>query len=132
MPEWVIEKMKSALQDKGLNPKNANILVLGVAYKKNVDDLREAPALDIIEKLLAQDMCVDYHDPFLPALPKTRKYNLKLDSIDLTLENVKKYDCILLITDHDNVDYELLIESGKLIIDTRGRLRGDYKNVIPA
>ena len=132
MPEWVIEKMKSALNDKGLNPKNANILVLGVAYKKNVDDLREAPALDIIEKLLAQDMCVDYHDPFLPTLPKTRKYDLKLDSIDLTLENVKKYDCILLITDHDNVDYELLIESGKLIIDTRGRLRGDYKNVIPA
>ena len=132
MPEWVIEKMKSALNDKGLNPKNATILVLGVAYKKNVDDLRESPALDIIEKLLDQDMCVDYHDPFLPSLPKTRKYNLKLDSIDLTLENVKKYDCILLITDHDNVDYELLIESGKLIIDTRGRLRGDYKNVIPA
>jgi len=132
MPEWVIEKMKSALNDKGLNPKNATILVLGVAYKKNVDDLRESPALDIIEKLLDQDMCVDYHDPFLPSLPKTRKYNLKLDSIDLTLENVKKYDCILLITDHDNVDYNLLLESGKLIIDTRGRLRGDYKNVIPA
>lgn len=132
MPEWVIDKMKSALQDRGLNPKNANILVLGVAYKKNVDDLRESPALDIIEKLLDQDMHVDYHDPFLPSLPKTRKYNLKLDSIDLTAENVKKYDCILLITDHDNVDYNLLIESGTMIIDTRGRLRGNYKNVIPA
>ncbi len=77
-------------------------------------------------------MHVDYHDPYLPSLPKTRKYNFKLDSIDLTAENVSKYDCILLITDHDNVDYNLLIESGTLIIDTRGRLRGDYKNVIPA
>ena len=124
--------MKSALQDRGLNPKNATILVLGVAYKKNVDDLRESPALDIIEKLLVQDMFVDYHDPFLPSLPKTRKYNLKLDSIDLTAENVKKYDCILLITDHDNVDYDLLTKSHTLIIDTRGRLRGNYKNVIPA
>jgi UDP-N-acetyl-D-glucosamine dehydrogenase len=132
MPEWVIEKMKLALLDKGMNLKNVNILVLGVAYKKNVDDLREAPALDIIEKLLDQDMHVDYHDPFLPSLPKTRKYNLKLDSIDLTAKNIKKYDCILLITDHDNVDYNLLIESGTLIVDTRGRLRGDYKNVISA
>jgi UDP-N-acetyl-D-glucosamine dehydrogenase len=132
MPEWVIEKMKSALNDKGLNPKNATILVLGVAYKKNVYHILDSHAMEIIEKLLDQDMCVDYHDPFLPSIPKTRKYNLKLDSIDLTLENVKKYDCILLITDHDNVDYNLLLESGKLIIDTRGRLRGDYKNVIPA
>ena len=132
MSEWVIDKMKSALQDRGLNPKNATILVLGVAYKKNVDDLRESPALDIIEKLLVQDMFVDYHDPFLPSLPKTRKYDLKLNSIELTAEYLQKIDCILLITDHDNIDYNLLIDSGKLIIDTRGRLRGNYKNVIPA
>ena len=132
MPEWVIDKMKSSLRERGVDPKNANILVLGVAYKKNVDDLREAPALDIIERLLDEDMHVDYHDPFLPSLSKTRKYNLKLDSIDLTTESLQKYDCILLITDHDNVDYDLLIESGTLIIDTRGRLRGNYKNVISA
>ena len=132
MPEWVIDKMKSSLRERGVDPKNANILVLGVAYKKNVDDLREAPALDIIEKLLDENMHVDYHDPFLPSLPKTRKYNLKLDSIDLTAESLQKYDCILLITDHDNIDYDLLIESGTLIVDTRGRLRGNYKNVITA
>ena len=132
MPEWVIEKMKSALLDRGLNLKNANILVLGVAYKKNVDDLRESPALDIIENLLHDNMRVDYHDPYLPKLPATRKHNLQLSSIELTAENVSKYDCILLITDHDNVDYNLLLNSGKLIIDSRGRLRGAYENVITA
>ena len=132
MPEWVIDKMKSVMNERGLDLQNAKILVLGVAYKKNVDDLREAPALEIIENLLHDNMRVDYHDPYLPKLPATRKHNLQLSSIELTAENVSKYDCILLITDHDNVDYNLLIESGTLIIDTRGRLRGDYKNVIPA
>ena len=70
MPEWVIEKMKSVMKERGLDLQNANILVLGVAYKKNVDDLREAPALDIIKKLLDQDMHVDYHDPYYPHCQK--------------------------------------------------------------
>jgi UDP-N-acetyl-D-glucosamine dehydrogenase len=132
MPEWVIDKMKSVMNERGLDLQNAKILVLGVAYKKNVDDLREAPALEIIENLLHDNMRVDYHDPYLPKLPATRKHNLQLSSIELTAENVSKYDCILLITDHDNVDYNLLLNSGKLIIDSRGRLRGAYENVITA
>jgi len=91
-----------------------------LAYKKNIDDIREAPSLSIIDILMKKGAHVQYSDPYLPIVPKTRKYNFDMESINLTVENIYSFDVIILSTDHDNFDYNLLKERSKLIVDTRG------------
>ena len=120
MPNYVVQKVDEALSTVSKFIKNSKILVLGLAYKKNIDDIREAPSLSIIDILMKKGAHVQYSDPYLPIVPKTRKYNFDMESINLTVENIYSFDVIILSTDHDNFDYNLLKERSKLIVDTRG------------
>lgn len=121
MPDFVVRVTIDSLNDFEKSLNKSKILILGVAYKKNVEDIRESPALRIIELLLRKGSEVSYFDPYVKSLPKTRKYNFKLSSIDSGLANLNKYDAVILITDHDLFDYDLIKNKSKLIIDTRGR-----------
>ena len=98
------------LNEDGKPMKNAKILVLGLAYKKDVDDARETPAFKVIEILADRGARVDYNDPFIPNAPVTRKYQLNRKSIDLTPENLKGYDCVVITTDHSSYDPEFLVK----------------------
>lgn len=119
MPYYVVEKAADALnkQKKSLN--GSKVLILGAAYKKDIDDMRESPSLKLIELLSEHGAEVDYNDPYVSKLPKTRKYNYDLNSVDITKGNLAKYDLILLSTDHTNYDYHFINEHSKLILDTR-------------
>jgi len=127
-PYYVVEKAMAALNVSKKSLNGSKVLLMGAAYKKNVDDMRESPSLKLIEILREKGAEVDYNDPYIPALPKTRKYNYKMESVELTAENVAKYDLILLSTDHD--DYkeflEMIYQNAKVILDTRNMFHG-YK-----
>lgn len=131
MPHWVVQKVADALNEHGKAIKSSRILVLGLAYKKNIDDSRESPAVEIMERLQSKGALVDYADPHIPSFPKKRDYHFDLNSIELSLKNIASYDCLVLATDHDCFDYELLQSQAKLIVDTRGRLQRQG-NVVPA
>ena len=121
MPHYVVTQTANALNNHGKPLKNSRVLVLGVSYKKNIDDLRESPSLDIIDLLNRKEAKVEYCDPFFDVLPKTRKFNFNLKRTDLTEENLNKADVVIIATDHDLFDYSLIKRCSKLIIDTRGR-----------
>ena len=101
--------------------KDARILILGAAYKKNIDDLRESPSLKLIELLILKNAVVDYSDPYIAKLPATRKYKFDMSSVELTKENLKNYDVVVLSTDHDSFDYKFILENSDLIVDTRNK-----------
>ncbi len=123
MPNYVVQKVNEALNTVGKSIKGSRILVLGLAYKKNVDDIRESPSLTILDMLINMGADVQYSDPYLLVAPKTRKFNFNLKSVKLTAENIKSFDAVVLSTDHDSFDYDLITRESKLIIDTRGRLK---------
>jgi len=122
MPHYVVSKLRDALDDRFAKVLNGSkILIVGMAYKKNVDDIRESPSLYIFKELLNKKSEVDYFDPYIQFIPENREYP-KLShiySISLTKENLQKYDAVIICTDHDNIDYQLLVDNSKLIIDTR-------------
>lgn len=120
MPYFVIDRLIDALNERGKVLKDCNILLIGIAYKKNVDDLRESPALKIWDILLKKGAKVSYHDPFIPKVPKTRKYKFEAESKPLNEEILKSFDAVIITTDHSLIDYELIKKFAKLIIDTRG------------
>jgi len=122
MPYYVVQKTAKALNDKKKSLKGAKILLLGMAYKPDVDDLRESPALRIMELLIEEGACVDYNDPYVPALPTTRRYKFSKKSVDLTPQNLKSYDTVIITTNHSCYDYDLICEKGNIIIDTRNAL----------
>jgi UDP-N-acetyl-D-glucosamine dehydrogenase len=132
MPEWVVEKVTEALNDHEKSVKGSNILVLGIAYKKNIDDMRESPSAELIKLLLEKGANVSYSDPFVPKFPRMRNYDFELDSKELTEENLASYDCVLVATDHDDFDYDMIQQSSKLVVDTRGRYPGTHHNVVKA
>lgn len=126
MPHHVIERISKAMDarfSRGI--KGARLLLLGLAYKKNVDDTRESPALRLIELLEARGAAVDYHDPFVPRIPPTRHYGpiAGRASVELTADSVASYDAVVVVTDHDAVDYALVVKAAKLVVDTRNALR---------
>ena len=128
MPQYVISKLRDALDERFAKVLNGSkILIVGMAYKKNVDDIRESPALAIFQKLINKKSYVDYFDPYITMIPKMRSYPslLNVFSINLTIDNVLKYDAVIICTDHDNIDYQLLIDNSKLIIDTRNATNND-------
>ena len=127
MPNYVIQKISESLNQNCKSVKLSKILVLGIAYKKNVDDMRESPSLEIIQLLLSKGANVDYCDPFFEEIPPSRKHKFKLKGIELNQTNLMKYDLILLATDHDCFDYELIKKSSALIVDTRGRFKPSAK-----
>ena len=122
MPYHVIEYVGKALNQhkKALN--GSKILVLGVAYKKDIDDLRESPALTIIELLQEQGAVVSYNDPFFPTVGKGRKYDLQMKCAPL--ENLKQYDCALIVTNHSDYDYQRIVRESQLVVDTRNATKG--------
>ena len=123
MPYYVIGRLVRALGGQGKALPGAKVLILGVTYKPNVSDLRESASLKLIELLVAEGAQVAYHDPHVPVLPPTRKYNFELRSVKLTTETVAAYDAILIATNHAAVDYELLRQHARLIVDTRNAMQ---------
>jgi UDP-N-acetyl-D-glucosamine dehydrogenase len=132
MPEWVIEKIAAALNRRSKSLKGSRVLVLGIAYKKNVDDTRESPAVEIMELLREQGADVAYSDPLVPKFPKMREHRFDLTSVALTAESLAGFDAVLLATDHDEFDYGLIGAEAMLLIDTRGRYRKPQDNVVKA
>ena len=132
MPRWVVDKVADALNDRSKAIKGSRILVLGLAYKKNIDDTRESPAVEIMDLLQAKGANVEYSDPHVPVFPQKRDYYFDLKSVLLTSEVVASYDCVILATDHDDFDYEILQKYAQLIVDTRGRMKRKGENVVMA
>ncbi|HHL33387.1 MAG TPA: hypothetical protein ENJ30_03380 [Desulfobulbaceae bacterium] len=126
MPSYVVSRLAGALSrqhKKALN--GSKVLVAGVAYKKNVNDIRESPALEIMELLREEGAVIAFHDPFVPEIPTTREYAAlaEMKSVPWTAEEISRYDAALIVTNHDNIDWEKLVASCSLIIDTRNTLR---------
>jgi UDP-N-acetyl-D-glucosamine dehydrogenase len=107
-------------QKKAIN--GSKILVLGVAYKKDIDDLRESPALTIIELLQKEGAQVSYHDPYFPFVGRGRRYDLQMKCA--SLDNLGQYDCVVIVTDHSDYDYKRIVNDAKLVVDSRNATRG--------
>jgi UDP-N-acetyl-D-glucosamine dehydrogenase len=123
MPLYVVQKVINALNNNVISLKHSKILILGVAYKKDIDDLRESPALEIIEILQEKGAIVNYHDPYCNQIiddGHLKIQNLPLKSIDLNQENISEADAVLILTDHSLVDYSLVLKHSKVLVDTRG------------
>jgi UDP-N-acetyl-D-glucosamine dehydrogenase len=123
MPYFVVDRVMEALNEHGKAMKGSKILVLGIAYKKDVDDARETPAFKVIELLNERGAKVDYNDPFIPVAPVTRKHKLNQRSIELTPENLRAYDCVVITTDHSVYKSDFLVEHAQLIVDTRNLIK---------
>ncbi len=119
MPEHVVVATARALNDRRQCLRDARVLILGVSYKRDIDDLRESPSLRLIELFRERGARVDYHDPYFPALHKMRHYDLKLSSVELTPQTLASYDVVVISTDHSRVDYAWVVKHSKLVIDTR-------------
>ncbi len=120
MPEWVVGKVAEALNTQQKPISGSKILILGIAYKKNVDDMRESPAVEIMQLLQDRGAEIAYSDPHVPVFPKMRKYSFQLESIELNQHTLEAFDCVVLATNHDDIDYVLINEHARLIVDTRG------------
>ena len=120
-PYYVVNRVVEILNSNKKSIKDARILILGAAYKKNIDDLRESPSLKLIELLILKNAVVNYSDPYIAKLPATRKYKFDMSSVELTKENLKNYDVVVLSTDHDSFDYKFILENSNLIVDTRNK-----------
>ena len=121
MPAYVVDKTMNALNEVEKPLKGSKILVLGITYKKNVDDMRESPSVELMELLRDKGADVSYSDPFFPSFPVMRKHTFQLNSVDLSPENISSFDVLILATDHDCFDYKKIEAHSKLIIDTRGK-----------
>ncbi len=128
MPYHVVQSLTDALNARGQALNGASVLVLGVAYKKDIDDLRESPALTIIELLQKKGAQVSYNDPYFPYVGKGRHYDLQMKCTPL--ENLSRYDCVLIVTDHSSYDYRRIVAESKLVLDTRNATKGIEANNI--
>jgi UDP-N-acetyl-D-glucosamine dehydrogenase len=127
MPHYVIQKVSEGLNCVGKSINGSKILVLGLAYKKNVDDLRESPSLELIDILIDKGALINYCDPYFKSIPDTRKHQIELTSIELTIDALRDVDLVILATDHDDFDFDLIEKESMLIIDTRGRFEKSEK-----
>jgi UDP-N-acetyl-D-glucosamine dehydrogenase len=130
--DWIISKIVDALNEYSLSLKGAKVLVLGIAYKKNIGDTRESPSVVIMEKLEKRGAVVSYSDPYVPIFPKMRRHHFDLSSVDITPDSLSKYDCILIATNHDYFSYKLIRKQASLIADTRGVYRKPFNDVVKA
>lgn len=132
MPRWVVGKTMDALNERGKSLKGAKILLLGIAYKKNVGDMRGSPAAELMELLQEKGAIIHYTDPHVPVFPKMREHHFDLSSIDPTPQNISSYDVLLLATDHVKFDYAMFQQHAELIVDTRGIYLQSLNNVVKA
>jgi len=123
MPYYVIEKVMKALNANKQSMVDADILVIGVAYKPDVDDTRESPALKVMDLLIKEGARVAYYDPHIPVMPKTRRYDFKLRSVPLKQIDEDHYDAAVIVTDHSDIDYRQVLAKAKIVIDTRNVLQ---------
>jgi UDP-N-acetyl-D-glucosamine dehydrogenase len=124
MPYHVVDSITDALNKRQKSISGSKILLLGVAYKKDVDDLRESPSLKLLELLTGRGAKLDYNDPYFPALHKMRHYDFSnMRSVELSPAAIASYDCVLIATDHTAYDYNMIVDSAKLVIDTRNATR---------
>ncbi|MCG3178479.1 MAG: UDP-N-acetyl-D-glucosamine 6-dehydrogenase [Phycisphaerae bacterium] len=119
MPDYVVRRVQDALNDRGRPMKGSRVLVLGLAYKRDVDDDRESPSFHLIAKLQAKGCVVNYNDPYIPHSRPGREHNLNQSSVELTDANLASYDCVLIATDHSDYDYARIVKSSRLVVDTR-------------
>jgi UDP-N-acetyl-D-glucosamine dehydrogenase len=132
MPKWVVAKITNALNLKKMSINRSKILILGVAYKKDVNDTRESPSLEIIEILKNLGSVVEYSDPYVSEISNLRKYKLKMKNVKINPQKISSYDAIVIITNHSNFDYQMIQKNAKLIIDTRNVFPKNFKNLIKA
>ena len=134
MPSYVVAKLQGALNERGKAVKGSEILILGLAYKKDIDDPRESPAFEVIHRLLQLKANVSYHDPYIQKAPHMRSWPdlPQMASVPLTAETLSKTDAVVLVTDHSAVDYDLVARSASLVVDTRGVYRQARPNVVKA
>jgi len=123
MPRYVVSRVSYFLNQRGKALKESSILVVGVAYKRDVDDLRESPAIRVIELLQQAGAEVSYHDPYVPQFPRLRAHDMHLSSVPLTAEALAACDCALILTDHSDVDWQLVVQHAPLVVDTRHVVR---------
>jgi UDP-N-acetyl-D-glucosamine dehydrogenase len=119
MPHYVIQRTMEALNNRKKNLNGAKVLILGLAYKPDIDDVRESPSLELIELLHEKGAKVDYNDPYIPHTHKMREYNLKMKSKPLSAAMLKRYDVVLISTNHSDYDYKWIVKNSKLVVDTR-------------
>src|SRR5262249_49903922 len=131
MAEHVVQLVSDGLNDARKAMKGSRILLLGVAYKKDIDDVRESPALSIIDRLRSKGCDVRYHDPFVSHLTfddaHTENSGEPLSSVDLTEDEIRASDCIVIVTNHSGIDYANVIEVAPLVVDTRNALNGELR-----
>ncbi len=124
MPDYVIQCVVEALNERGKPLRGSKVLILGVAYKKDVDDPRESPSFALMQRLLAGGAIISYNDPFIPSLPAMRHYKLPpLCSVELSPELLRSQDCVLIATDHSVYDYQFIVDHSSLVVDTRNATR---------
>lgn len=132
MPHWVIGKVADALNARSRSVKGCRVLVLGIAYKKDVEDMRESPSVELMEILRDKGALVSYSDPHVPVFPKMREHQFELASVALSAESIASFDVVLLATSHSAFDYDLIQQHAKLIVDTRGVYLDRMPNVVKA
>jgi len=132
MPDYVVGKIAAALNSRRKSIMGSRILVLGIAYKKNVDDMRESPSVILMEKLRERGAEVAYSDPHIPVFPKLREHHFDLSSVALTPATLAQYDCVVVATDHDRFDYATIAKNARLIVDSRGKFLEAAENVVKA
>jgi len=134
MPHYVVEKLQLALNDSSKAVKGAKILILGLAYKKDIDDPRESPAFELMDRLLRLGAEISYHDPHIAEAPKMRSWPElpSMSSKDLSEENLRSSDAVLIVTDHSSIDYDFVVRHAQLVVDTRGVYRTPRSNVVKA
>jgi UDP-N-acetyl-D-glucosamine dehydrogenase len=132
MPHWVVDRTMRAFSDRGRGLAGVKLLLVGLAYKKNVDDARESPSYKLIELFERAGCTVDYHDDYLPVIPPSREHGQYAGRTSQPLERAGDYDAVVVSTDHDYIDYAALLERAKLIIDTRGAYRQAHAKVVAA
>ena len=135
MPEYVVRRTALALNDRSKSIKGSKILILGLAYKPDVDDVRESPSFELIEKLEELGAEVDYHDPHVPQTHKMRRHDLQMTSIELTAAKLKEYDCVLIATHHAAYDWQMVADNAQLIVDTRNatrQVKGRHDHIVRA
>jgi UDP-N-acetyl-D-glucosamine dehydrogenase len=130
MPQYVVEKIAEALNERKKSINGSKILLLGLSYKKNIDDPRESASAKLMELLINKGAVLQYSDPFIPVFPGMRKYKSALKSVSITKGILMAADCVLIATDHDDFDYDLIAQHSELIVDTRGRYKKEMPNLV--
>jgi UDP-N-acetyl-D-glucosamine dehydrogenase len=127
MPDYVIHRLMLTLNERGKAIKGTKVLVLGLAYKPDVDDMRESPSIHLIEKLRALGAVVSYNDPYIPKTPRQREHDLRMESLNLTPKNLAAQDAVIISTNHSDYDYAWIVQNARLVVDARNACAGVTK-----